>query len=232
MTFLTLDVKGALAALLLGGVLFVLDGFGFLFVTFMLYFLVLSAVVTTIGRKRKKHLGVYQNSRSIANVLSNGCGPLIFAVGVFFSIALNHPFWICITLAGFGASVAAITADKFSSEIGVLDGTPSDILNMRKVSKGASGGVTALGLSAGLLAAILIALPFGYLVSPAFPLNLAGLAYYVILAVALGGFVGTLVDSILGHFEERKIGNKFSSNFFCSICGGIVGMLVLALVLI
>ncbi len=232
MTFLTLDAKGVAAAVLLGLVLFVLNGFRFFFVIFMLYFLILSAIVTVSGMKRKKQLGVYEASRSIANVLSNGCGPLIFAVVVFFSMALGHPFWTCMALVGFGSSVASITADKFSSEIGLLDGIPRDILNMRKVRRGVSGGITALGLSAGLFAAVLIAAPFGAIASLIFPVNLAGLTFYVLLAATIGGFAGTLVDSMLGHFEEKGIGNKFTSNFFCSICGGMVGILVLALILI
>lgn len=232
MTFLTLDTKGAIAAIALGIILYALDGFGFLFVLFMLYFLVLAAIVTVAGRRRKKLLSLYQDSRGVANVVSNGFGPAVFAAMVFVSVLAHSPLWISLGLVGFGASVASITADKFSSEIGVLDGFPHDIFNMRKVRKGSSGGVTALGLLAGLLASILIALPFAAIVSQLMPVNSAGLAVYVVVGGVVGGFAGTLVDSMLGHYEEKGIGNKFTSNFFCSIVGGIVGMMVLAIVLV
>jgi hypothetical protein len=51
-----------------------------------------------------------------------------------------------------------------------------------------------------------------------------------IFAIIVGGFIGTLVDSILGHFEEKGIGNKYSSNFVCSVAGGILSVILYSLV--
>ena len=55
-------------------------------------------------------MGLYEHERGWENVLSNGLLPSILAIG---SPYLG-PF-------PFIASIAAVTADKFGSEIGVLD---------------------------------------------------------------------------------------------------------------
>ncbi len=232
MAFLTLDLKGIIAALALGFLLLLFGDLNIVFIAFMLYFLLLSALVTNAERGRKRALGVYEKSRSVANVLSNGTGPLIFSF-IFFFAMLGGASGIAIAaLAGFGASVASVTSDKFSSELGVLDGQPKDILTLKGVKKGVSGGVTAFGLASGLFAALLISVPFAFVVfkngimlpgGPEFVL-------YSLVAITIGGFVGTITDSVLGHFEEKGMGNKFTSNFICSICGGLVGMLLLLLV--
>jgi uncharacterized protein (TIGR00297 family) len=233
MTFLTLDRNGIIAALILGALLLVFGGFSPIFVMFMLYFLVLSAIVTAAGKHYKKKIKVYEKSRGVWNVLSNGLGPLIFTVAFFilFEVfGLNVAAYLAIV--GFGASVASITADKFSSEIGVLDGTPRDIFTYKKLKKGMSGGITSFGLLAGLIGSILISVPFVYFsfYSAVFS---QGITYIAILAasIIIGGFAGTIVDSAMGHFEELGIGNKFTSNFVCSICGGIIGIIVLLLLL-
>ena len=30
---------------------------------------------------------------------------------------------------------------------------------------------------------------------------------------------GNFIDSLLGHFEEKRIGNKYTSNLVCSVAG-------------
>lgn len=233
MAFLTLDMKGVAAALVLGLALLLLGGLNLVFVAFMLYFLLLSSIVTSAGRRRKKAMGVYQKSRSIQNVISNGCGPLIFAFLFFVAAIDSMPAFAVVSLVGFGASVAAVTSDKFSSELGVLDGEPKDIITMKSVKRGASGGVTPFGLTSGLFAAMMIALPFSFVVFKLGNLlpQYSALAVPAMLAVVVGGFSGTIVDSLLGHYEEKGIGNKFTSNFICSVCGGLVGSLLLVLVM-
>ena len=79
------------------------------FLAIMLIFLVLSVLVTRYGFEKKRDLGLYEHERSWENVLANGLIPTLCAVA--------NP-WI-----GWGAyvgSIAAITADKFASELGVL----------------------------------------------------------------------------------------------------------------
>ncbi|MEM3859888.1 MAG: DUF92 domain-containing protein, partial [Candidatus Micrarchaeaceae archaeon] len=176
----------------------------------LLYFLVLSAIVTAIGKSKKKQAKVFEESRGIKNVASNGGWALVIAILFFiFGSSTN----LIIFNVWFAAAVASITSDKFSSEIGVLDGIPVSIISLKKVKKGTSGGITMLGTLSGLFGAFFISLaiiPFS--ISAINAIELMGI-------ITFGGFIGTISDSILGYFEEKGIGNKHTSNFFCSIIG-------------
>ena len=44
--------------------------------------------------------------------------------------------------------------------------------------------------------------------------------------VGIAGFVGSMADTILGVLEENGVGTKGTTNFLCSIVGGLVGFLV------
>jgi uncharacterized protein (TIGR00297 family) len=226
MTFLTLDYKGVIVAAILAVVFLILGSFHLIFVLFMIYFLVLSAIVTAIGKNYKKKIGVYEKSRGVSNVVYNAGGPLIMAVGFALSQYTSHFVLAQLFLIGFAASVAAITADKFSSEIGVLDGIPKVIFNMKNAKKGASGAVTIIGLGAGFFAAVLVSLPFVVLALHATGANTLYVFTYAptIISITLGGFAGTVVDSMFGYFEEKGIGTKYTSNLLCGIIGGLLGM--------
>jgi uncharacterized membrane protein len=43
------------------------------------------------------------------------------------------------------------------------------------------------------------------------------------------GFCGGLVDSLLGYYEEKGIGNKYTSNAICGIAGALIAMLIVGL---
>lgn len=231
-TLLTLDYKGAVAALLLGIALFVFGSkhsnyiFSEFFVLSMVLFLVLSAIATKIGMQYKKQSNLYEYKRSVKNVLSNGLAPL--AMSILFYLSGSFLFII-----GFSSVVAAISADKFSSEIGVLNGKPRLIFGMKKVKKGTSGGISLLGLGAGLAASIAItifsAIYLYFILSTTNTLLFA----FIFLTILISGFSGTIIDSIFGYFENKGIGTKHTTNFLASLIAGFVGILIfLALLLI
>ena len=235
MAFLTLDRKGLGASLIMAGALLLLGGafVGIFFVLLMIYFLALSAIVTWMGMSRKKTLHLYQYDRSIGNVIANGGCPLIVAL-IFF--VLNNYSGVgefaFLAVIAFIGSVAAITADKFSSEMGVLDGMPRLIFTLRKVRRGVSGGVTSMGLLAGLFGSFLISLSaFGFVGASQLLFTQPPGSNFSIIAILssiiVAGFVGTIVDSMLGYYEEKGFGNKFTSNFICSISGALVSVAVL-----
>ncbi|MDE1827592.1 MAG: DUF92 domain-containing protein [Candidatus Micrarchaeota archaeon] len=218
--FLTLDRYGILAAVVLGiGILFFGGSMGPFFLLVMLWFLVLSGIVTWIGRRRKKMIGVYQRYRSWNNVVANGIVPLLITVLYYFnsngSIMPNS-----FIIVSYVASVAAITADKFSSEIGVLGAKPIMLMTLKKVRQGTSGGITAFGIGAGLLGSLLIGVTM---------VNISN--YGVLLVVVIiAGLIGNLVDSIVGYWEEQGIGNKFTTNFLCSVAGWAASLLLLLII--
>jgi uncharacterized protein (TIGR00297 family) len=113
--------------------------------------------------------------------------------------------------------VAAITADKFASELGVFDRTPISLGNFKPVKPGTSGAVSILGFAMSLAGGCLI--------------GLAAIVIFNITAneaiiIALIGLAGSIVDSLFGVLEEKKIGTKGTTNMICSITGGILGYLL------
>ncbi|MDE1865989.1 MAG: DUF92 domain-containing protein [Candidatus Micrarchaeota archaeon] len=228
MEVLTLNGKGLAVAAAMG-LMFAFFGWKlwWFFFTGMILFLVLSAAVTWIGRDYKTKKSFGQDPRGVSNVLANGSVPLVLAglYRLFVNLHMQRLAVLC--LFGFIAAVAAITADKFASEIGVLDGMPVSLLSGKKVRKGVSGGITWLGLTVSAVAPLMIALilvpismPYGFLVLP----------YLSIVVLVLSGFVGSLVDSVLGYYEEKGIGNKFTSNLACSAAGAVIGIAIISII--
>lgn len=228
MDFLTLDVGGVVLAIILGLALIFLGlNIGLLFLLALILFLVLSAIVTWAGIRSKRRLGLGQSPRGIWNVLANGIPPIIMAILFYIFSKDGNSILAVLSVVGYLASVAAITADKFGSELGVLDGTPRMIFTMKKVKKGVSGGITLFGLFVGLVGSFAIAL-----LTPLFASRLivpVGFVTKAVLIVTFAGFLGTVIDSALGYYEERGIGNKFTSNFVCGILAGFIAMALFVL---
>jgi len=159
---LTLDEKGIASAIILAVLILYFGGSeGLFFLSLLILFLVFSAIATNTGKKKKREQGLYEKSRGWKNVVANGLVPLFIVVLFYFA---QKPFEEILVFS-YIASIAAITADKFASEIGVLDGTPIMLLTFKRIKKGTSGGVTALGLAASFVAALLIALT-SFAISP------------------------------------------------------------------
>jgi len=213
---LTLDEKGIISALIFAVLILFFGGSeGLFFLSLLILFLVLSAIATNIGKKKKSEQGLYEKSRGWKNVVANGLVPLLVVVLFYFA----HSSFEETLVFGYIASIAAITADKFASEIGVLDGTPIMLLTLKKIKKGTSGGVTALGLAASFVAALLIALT-------SFIISLNLVAFLIVL---FSGYTGNIIDSLLGYYEEKGFGNKFTTNLACALSGFIISIILLAL---
>lgn len=199
-----LDAKGAALAIAIGAVLFFI---GVEYFIIMIAFLGFAVVATKHGYFEKKEMGIYEHERGWENVLSNGLAPLLFAIGGYWFGAIPY---LC--------SVAAVTADKFASELGVLAGEPISLKDLKKVKPGTSGAITLFGILMSLSGAILIGVVsiFLFNISPSMALKIGCI-----------GFIGALVDSLLGIFEEMGIGTKGTTNFLCSFVAGILGFLLI-----
>lgn len=231
MTMLTLDKKGIAGAVALGAVLFLLGGsFGWLLVAVMLYFLVFSYVVTLIRIDYKERRGLTEKRRGIMNVAANGIAPLAFAFVLYFGAVFSNNLLELAGIVGFIGAVAGITADKFASELGVLDGIPKEILTLKPTKKGRSGAVTLFGLAMSVVGAALVA-GWAFPLAEAFSVVGGGIGGAGLLAVVvLSGFIGSVIDSVAGHFEERGLGNKHTSNLICSVAAGLTAIAIVLVV--
>ncbi len=214
---LTLDWKGTMSALLLGIAVFILGGsMGGFFLIVLLWLLMISAVVTRFKKRKKVKLGVYQSHRGWKNVAANGIVPLL-AVLMYYLNSLSRFIDPRILVVAYVASVAAVAADKFSSEIGVLGREPIMLLTLRKVRRGTSGGVSSLGTLSGILASFLI----GLVLIGSYDM------YLYIAAVVVSGTLGNIIDSFFGFYEEKGYGSKYLSNAVCSLAGWLACVLLL-----
>jgi uncharacterized protein (TIGR00297 family) len=197
-----LDFAGLALALVMGGVVAFVQ---LPFLWLILIFLVASVAVTKYGFEKKRELGLYEHERSWENVLANGLIPTICAV---LSPQLGWGPYV--------GALAAITADKFASELGVLGGEPVSLLNFKKAKRGTNGAVTPFGL--------LMSLDGGLIIGIGTFLLFPGLDLWKVVAIGLVGFAGSLADSVVGVLEERGIGNKATTNAICSLFGAIAGL--------
>lgn len=197
-----LDLKGIIAAVLLASVIYFYTNRVEYILGFII-FLMVSNYITLFNAVKKIRLKSFERTRGLSNVISNGLIPTIFAI-------MNNPI-------GYLGSLAAITSDKFSSELGIFDNKVYTIIGFKKTIPGRSGAISLYGTISGMFGSIIIAV-FGI-----FAFNLT---IEQSLPIFLAGFVGNLADSIAGYFEERGIGTKGTSNLIGSSVGAIVALLL------
>ncbi|MFH1307036.1 MAG: DUF92 domain-containing protein [Candidatus Micrarchaeota archaeon] len=198
-----LDKLGLLLALAMGVVVLVLGTVEFFAI--FLVFLASSVLVTKYGYAKKKEFGQYEHERSWENVLANGLVPMLAAVA-----------WPFVGWGAYLGSVAAIAADKFASELGVLGPAPRSLMTLKVGKKGESGCVSPLGTMMSFTGALIIGI-FAHILMP------EQVGPWQMIYIALIGFAGSFADSVAGVLEERGIGNKATTNAICTIVGAILG---------
>jgi uncharacterized protein (TIGR00297 family) len=215
-----LDGPGTVIATLMGIVIVLAAGFRWL--ALLLLFLLLGFLSTLYRYTEKKRMNVAEKNggrRQVSNVLANGLVPTAFSVAWYLAAAgdpLLRPLTAGLT-AAYIASIATVTGDTLSSEIGVLSRRhPILITTFRKVPPGTEGGISFLGTAAGISGAVTIGLAAGAMALA--PPSVA------LLSAVVGGTVGFHVDSLLGAVFERRgwLGNS-GVNFFSTIAGALVG---------
>ena len=181
-----LSGSGAMAAALVGSALFGLGGFPW--ATVLLAFFITSSGLSRFSANRKassKRKVAKGNRRDWGQVFANGgLGTLMVVV---YGLAPGQSW----TWFAFIGAMAAANADTWATELGMLSSTPPRLItNGKVVERGVSGGVTATGLLASLLGALLIGGVAALFSGPQW-----GVAW---VAAAVGGTGGSLVDSLLG----------------------------------
>ena len=187
----SLSRGGALAATLVGTVIFGLGGWQWAVI--LLAFFISSSLLTRLFRKRKAEVDEKFSKggqRDAGQVLANGGIPAVFAA---LSLLLPSAPW---TWWAFAASMAAVNADTWATELGVLNPTPPRLITSgRRVEKGTSGGVSLYGSLSALAGAGLIA-GLAVLFAPASTLTQEPWTAFGV--VCLSGLLGALFDSLLG----------------------------------
>ena len=119
---------------------------------------------------------------------------------------------------GIVANYAAVAADTFSSELGILSKSSPRLItswNLRKVPPGTNGGVTGYGLVSGLLGSLIIVTATMALI-PLCPPSTAFLRgkdtgwdfrnqVRFTIAMTLWGAFGSLLDSFLGGWLQQSV---------------------------
>ncbi|HSB66574.1 MAG TPA: DUF92 domain-containing protein [Anaerolineales bacterium] len=183
----SLSTSGAWAAVITGGLIFGLGGLPWAIL--LLAFFITSSGLSRTFKQRKVILAEKYSKgdrRDWGQVLANGSLGALLAIGYFIP---PHHAWIWMAYAG---AMAAVNADTWSTELGVLSPVlPRMITSRQKVERGTSGGITLVGTlaalgGAGLIAALAVIFTpkQGWLTSLG-----------IIIA---GGIVGALIDSLLG----------------------------------
>jgi uncharacterized protein (TIGR00297 family) len=185
----SLNKGGAMAATFVGTIIFGLGGWPWAIL--LMVFFITSSGLSRAFKNRKRGLDEKfskGHERDAGQVFGNG------GLATFF--AALHAFYpeSILPWIGFAVSLAAVNADTWATELGVLNPTqPRMITNLgKRVEKGTSGGISLLGTLASLLGAAVIALP-AVLISP---FGILSLGYF--LLISLSGLVGSLFDSFLG----------------------------------
>ncbi|KAG5950135.1 hypothetical protein E4U53_005447 [Claviceps sorghi] len=120
-------------------------------------------------------------------------------------------------VVGIIAHYAAVAADTFSSELGILSSSQPRLITsptLRRVPRGTNGGVTLLGLAAGFLgSAVAVAAAAAFLPvctgetrapgdAPAWTLSQRGL---FLGGMVVWGALGSVLDSFLGALFQRSV---------------------------
>lgn len=107
---------------------------------------------------------------------------------------------------GIIANYAAVTADTLSSELGILSRTAPVLITRpwKTCARGTNGGVTLLGLGAGLLGGLLIAVAAVVMLSFGEGWSLGARGWFFVM-VAGWGAAGSVLDSLLGATLQRTV---------------------------
>jgi uncharacterized protein (TIGR00297 family) len=198
-----LDLFGSIFMIIMGIVIIFTAGANWLILIFI--FLVLGLVSTKYKHQYKKDIGVYEGTRTLKNVISNGIVPFIMA-------AFGN-------YGGFIGSIATATADTLASEVGVTV-QPRLITTLKKVPAGTDGGVSVLGTAAGIIGAGIIGVA-------AYLLGIFPDPFVTLKVSIIAGTVGCFVDSVLGAVLERRnyISNEYV-NLIATITGAALGIIM------
>ena len=190
----SLNKSGVLAAIIVGTIIFGVGGWQW--TALLLTFFITSSGLSRAFKKRKIGLDEKYSKgheRDAGQVFGNGGIATLFALLHGFFPEAIWP-WL-----GFAAALAAVNADTWATELGVLNPRPPRMITnlSKQVEKGASGGISLVGTLASLTGSALIAL-LAVLLSPTLNTEHWTLITDYWLLITASGLAGSLFDSLLG----------------------------------
>jgi uncharacterized protein (TIGR00297 family) len=183
-----LTLSGALASAAVGIAVFGVGGIGA--AVPLLTFFATSNALGRWRRRSKERLG-YEKSgaRDALQVFANG-GVASLAVLLGHFLPSQEVLWRYV----FVAAVAEANADTWATEIGSATRARAVLItSLKSVEAGRSGGISLPGTLAAIAGALLVAIVAAPLAGPR-----------VIAVAATSGFVGCLVDSLLGATLQAR----------------------------
>ncbi|HZO87147.1 MAG TPA: DUF92 domain-containing protein [Chthonomonadaceae bacterium] len=198
--------SGALSTFVVGFIVFGLGGGKF--TVPLLTFFLSSSLLSRVGRAHKAaaHARADKGAiRDAGQVWANG--GVAVAVVLLYTYAVRHwpAYQTRALLILYLAALATVNADTWATEIGALSRrAPRLLTNWRPVAPGTSGAITGLGVLAALCAAVVI---------PLSALGLWRLDAAEFIAVAWAGFLGSLMDSVLGASVQAQYRDPATGEF-------------------
>ena len=242
----SLNKSGAIAAAFTGTIIFGIGGLNWA-ILLLIFFITSSALSRAFKNRKAKLEEKFSkgHERDAGQVFGNGGIATLFAALHFF---YPNEVWVW---AAFAASLAAVNADTWATELGVLNPHPPRMITnlTKQVEKGTSGGISLVGTLASLAGSALIAFFASLLTSN----------WSLFLLVTIAGLAGSLFDSFLGgtvqamyfcptdqketekhplhtcgtqtvHIRGWKWLDNDLVNFSCGAFGVITGLLILYLI--
>jgi uncharacterized protein (TIGR00297 family) len=181
----SLNQSGAIAATITGTIIFGVGGLNWAIL--LLTFFITSSALSRAFKKRKATLEEKfskGHERDAGQVFGNGGVATLFAALHFF---YPNEVWVW---AGFAASLAAVNADTWATELGVLNPNPPRMITnlFKSVEKGTSGGISLVGTLASLAGSALIAFLASSLTDN----------WSLLPLITIAGLAGSLFDSLIG----------------------------------
>lgn len=194
----SLTLSGAVAAFFIIAASLYFGSFSCFTVLVSSFFVIAVAGKLTKKRSAAITAGMHEKegARDAVQVLANGAPAALCAF--LFSLTGEMGF-----VFAYFVAIGEALADSLASDVGVLSkGEPRDILTLRKVVRGTSGGISLLGTVAALLGAIFAA---------AISVFFYGFLPVTLLLITAFTVAGVFLDSLLGA--------RLQCRRQCKICG-------------
>lgn len=204
----SLSASGVLGAIIVGTLIFGLGGWVWGLV--LIAFFVSSSFLSHYRQTDKEGLAekfAKGHCRDLGQTLANGGWGAVLAI--IYASSLNPLLW-----AAFVGTMAAVNADTWATELGVLNPVPPRLITTgQRVPVGSSGGVSTLGTLAALGGGLFIgavALAMEWIAALWQHTSLPWMDLWLIPVAIVGGLAGSFFDSLLGATAQAI--------YYCDAC--------------